>query len=53
LVFVVFCGKLNVEVKVLSMEQSGEPRLSSPLAFAEGLFICKNSTKTIFDISID
>jgi len=31
-------GKLNVDIKVLSMLQSGEPDNYSPLAFPEVLF---------------
>jgi hypothetical protein len=40
--FLYFNGKLNVEVKVLSMFQFGNHDLPNPLAFAEGLFIFIN-----------
>jgi len=38
LAFIALRGKENIDVKVLSMLQSGELTISSPLAFAEGLF---------------
>jgi len=42
-------GSLNTIRKVLPIDLPGEPDISSPLAFAEGLFVYKN----IIDIGIN